>query len=112
MLGPMNLSLSSASAKKMSCRTFHCPIPKYRGGAIPAESDPRDAEIADLRNKIRSLEKYNRTLITKLTTTMDMDFNGHVNEIVVVWKVTETIRKFRATTCSSPSRGKFYISKG
>lgn len=73
-------------SKEDELQSFHCPIPKYRGGAIPAESDPRDAEIADLRNKIRSLEKYNRTLITKLTTTMDMDFNGHVNEIVVVWE--------------------------
>ena len=67
-------------------QSFHSPIPKFRGGVIPAESDPRDEEIANLRDKIRSLEKDNRSLITKLTTTMDMDFNGHENEIVDVWE--------------------------
>jgi len=67
-------------------QSFHSPIPKFRGGVIPAESDPRDEEIANLRDKIRSLEKDNRSLITKLTTTMDMDFNDHENEIVVVWE--------------------------
>jgi hypothetical protein len=67
-------------------QSFHSPISKFRGGVIPAESDPRDEEIANLRDKIRSLEKDNRSLITKLTTTMDMDFNGHENEIVDVWE--------------------------
>ena len=67
-------------------QSFHSPISKFRGGVSPAESDPRDEEIANLRDKIRSLEKDNRSLITKLTTTMDMDFNGHENEIVDVWE--------------------------
>ena len=73
-------------SKEDESQNFHSPISKFRGGVIPAESDPRDEEIINLRDKIRSLEKDNRSLITKLTTTLEMDFNGHENEIVDVWE--------------------------
>ena len=72
--------------KEDEMQNFHCPIPKFSGGIIPTESGPKDELIANLRDKIRSLEKNNRSLITKLTTSMDMDFNGHENEIVDVWE--------------------------
>ena len=72
--------------KEDETQSFTCPIPKFRGGIIPAESDPKDEDIANLRDKIRSLEKDNRSLITKLTTSMGVDFNGHENEIVDVWE--------------------------
>ena len=84
--------------KEVEPQSFHSPIPKYRGGVIPAESDPRDEVITNLRDKNRSLEKENRYLITKLATTMDMDFNGHENEIVDVWE--RSLADYEEVSCN------------
>jgi len=75
-------------------QSFHSPISKFRGGVIPAESDPRDEEIANLRDKIW----------TSMAMRMKLSMYGK--------GLLATIRKFRAESCSSTSRGKFYISRG
>ena len=87
-----------AVGKEVEPQSFHSPIPKYGGGVIPAESDPRDEVITNLRGKNRSLEKENRYLITKLATTMNMDFNGHENEIVDVWE--RSLADYEEVSCN------------